>query len=209
MPTLIEHLDDDRLTRATMTGFNNVWPIAFSTWSAISRRAGSRRTRRGAPGKDAVGGEWLGRQQGYPVTKRAAKKWWEKAQKVGEQTYLKERVLPARAQDGKAAQVNEHLLRVIAAKYPMHIPGLYQTVLDKRTELPSWGLAQALIRAKLLGKDKFDLLRTAVKHKQLAHRLVALEAFKELDNVEFTTLLLAAIEALPTDVPVSTGFAGR
>ena len=51
---------------------------------------------RGAPGKDAVGGEWLGRQQGYPVTKRAAKKWWEKAQKVGEQTYLKERVLPAR-----------------------------------------------------------------------------------------------------------------
>jgi hypothetical protein len=152
--------------------------------------------------KRDVGGGWLRRLQAWRIKKSAAMDWWAKAQKVGEETYLLDRVLPAKGKnDGERRAANEHLLRVIAAKYPKHVPELYRTVLDKRPELDSSDLARTVVRCTLPVKEKIDLLESAVKHKDYAHRLSALRALKDVDRKRFDALLLATIEGLPTDVP--------
>jgi hypothetical protein len=147
-----------------------------------------------------VGGDWLRRLQGYPVLPDAARAWWEKARKVGEEAYVLDRVLPPAVKDGKRAHVSAHLLRVISVKYPGHVPALYRTVLDDRPDLNSWGLAEALARSSVPAKEKLDLLLAGVRHKEPAHRVPALRALKDLDKRQFDALLLATIEGFPTDV---------
>ena len=103
MPALIEHLDDDRLTRTTMTGFNDVWPmrVQHMVSDLLEGLAAEELGTGHRLGKEEVGGI-VASPEGYPVTKRAAKEWWEKARKVGEEDYLKDRVLPAPATGRKA-----------------------------------------------------------------------------------------------------------
>ena len=141
-----------------------------------------------------VGGGWLVRLQGWPVKKSAARAWWEKAQKQGEEAYLVERVLPSAAKGDEQAAVNAHLLRVIAAKFPKSIPVVYKTVLEKYPNLDSTPLAAALTRCSLPVKDKLDFLLTAAKHEKYAHLLPAFRAIRELDQKRFAALLLATIE---------------
>jgi hypothetical protein len=203
VPDLIEHLDDDRLTRAMMMGFNNFWPWHLRVRDVVGdllEGLAAEELMRGANGKD-VGGGWLRRQQGYPITVAAASQWWEKAQKVGEESYLLDHVLRVDGAEGKRGQISAHLLNAIQAKYPKQIPSLYQKVLDKRPELDSWGLVDAVLHCKLSDKDKLDLFIRAVKHKDSNHRLPALRAINKLDKKEFNSLLLATIESFPKDVP--------
>jgi hypothetical protein len=203
VPALIRHLDDDRLTRAMMMGFNN-----FRSWNLRVRDVvgdlleglAAEELTRGTEGED-VGGGWLRRQQGYRITAAAAEKWWKKAQKVGEETYLLSHVLPPQAKEGKPGHISPHLLNVVLAKYPKHIPSLYRKVLDERPELDSWLLADAFLRCKLPNKDKLDAFLHAAKHKDNQHRLPAFHAIKDLDKKEFTSLLITTIEGFPKDVP--------
>jgi hypothetical protein len=202
VPTLIQHLDDDRLTRAMMMGFNN-----FRSWNLRVRDVlgdlleglAAEELTRGTEGED-VGGGWLRRQQGYRITAAAAEKWWKKAQNVGEEAYLLSHVLPALAKEGEPGHISPHLLNLILAKYPKHIPSLYRKVLDERPELDSWLLADVFLRCKLPYKDKLDVFLHAAKHKDNQHRLPAFHAIKDLDKKAFTSLLLATIEGFPKDV---------
>ena len=76
VPALIDHLDDDRLTRAMMKGFNN-----FPSWHLRVKHGVSDLLEELA-GQD-LGRDWLRRQQGYTVTKAAAKMWWDEAPRSG------------------------------------------------------------------------------------------------------------------------------
>jgi hypothetical protein len=193
VPALIEHLDDDRLTRGMMQGFNN-----FRSWHLRVRFVVGDLLE-GLAGHD-IGRDWLRRQQGYGVEKAEALKWWDEARKVGEERYLLDHVLPRDDKDGKTAQVNTHQLRIIVAKYPRHVPDLYRTVLDKHPELESWPFIEALGRTKLSAREKLDLFLYATGNKDMRHRLPALYAIKELDQKQFDALVLAALKALPDDV---------
>lgn len=193
VPTLIDHLDDDRLTRSMMTGFNN-----FPSWHMrVKDVVGD--LLEGLAGEES-GRDWLRRQQGYEVEKAAARKWWKKARKVGEEAYLMAHALPP-PQDKERVWPRDQILRVILTKYPRHIPSLYRTVLDKRPDVDSWELVEALQKCKLPDRDKMDLFVRAVRHKDSEHRLPAFHAILELDRKRFTALWLEAIEALPRDVP--------
>jgi hypothetical protein len=194
VPALIEHLDDDRLTRAKMQGFNN-----FRDWHLRVRHVVSDLLE-GLAGED-LGRDWLRRQQGYPVEKAAAEKWWEKARKAGEEAYALEHVLPRKVKKGNTAVPGRDLLNLIRDKYPKHIPSLYRTVLDKRPELESWPLAEAALQSKLPQQEKLELFLPAVKHKDGRHWLPALRAVKELDAKQFAELLRATIDEFPKDVP--------
>jgi hypothetical protein len=202
VPALLEHLDDDRLTRAIMQGFNNFRPWHQRVKDVVGdilEGLAAEELDRAADGK-SVGGGWLRRQQGYPITPDAGRAWWEKARKLGEEAYLLDRVLPPAAKEGKRAHVNAHLLRVISVKYPKHVPALYRTVLDKRPDLYSGELAEVLARSPVPAKDKLDLFLSAARHKDATHRLPAFHALKNLDKKKFDALLLATIEGFPTDV---------
>lgn len=192
VPALIAHLDDDRLTRARMQGFNN-----FATWHM---RVGDvvSDLLEGVAGEE-TGRDWLDRQKGYRIDKAKAKTWWQKTSKVGEETYLLDHVF-IKATENQEEHVNEHLLNVILAKYPKHIPSLYRTVLDKRPELDSGQLSEAIVRCQLPAKVKMDLFVYGAAHKDNKHRFPALVAMKELEGKQFDALLLATIEKIPKDV---------
>jgi hypothetical protein len=145
--------------------------------------------------------DWLRRLQGYAVEKADAKKWWDQARKVGEEKYVLDHVLPRVAEEGENARVNEHHLHVLVAKYPKDVLDTYRTVLDKRPEVNSRVLAQAIVRCKLPDKDKLEILLRAAKHAKRGHRYQALDALKELDKKEFNALLIERLEKFPADLP--------
>jgi hypothetical protein len=193
VPSLIEHLDDDRLTRGIMTGFNN-----FKPWNLRVRHLVSDLLQ-GLSGKEQ-GRDWLDRQKGGVVDKEQAKKWWEQASKVGEEAYLLSHVLPEKAEKENAQFPNTQQLTLIQAKYPKHIPALYKRVLEKQPYLESWPLAEVIEASKLSTKEQLDLFEPAILHAQSNHRLPALWAIKKLDKKRFDAHLLSMIEAFPKDV---------
>lgn len=203
VPALITHLDDDRLTRAVMQGFNN-----FPTWHLrvgdvvgdLVEGLAAEELARGE-GDDDVGGGWLRRQQGYPVKKAAVEAWWAKARTEGEESYLLARVLPAagKRKAGEQIYVRPHLLTILSAKYPQHIPALYRKVLQERPEVGSWELATAVRDSKLPMAEKTGLLALGAGHKDFRHRLPALQFLSKLDQERFTTHLLNSLENLPAD----------
>lgn len=71
VPALIEHLDDDRLTRVRyivpLPWHLRVGDVAGSLLESLAGHS--------------IGSEWVPRKQGYRVTKAEAKKWWDQAAK--------------------------------------------------------------------------------------------------------------------------------
>jgi hypothetical protein len=78
VPAMIEHLDEDRLTRGMMQGFNNFFP----RYMRVGDVAGD--LLEGLAGHD-IDRDWVRRLQGHTVEKAKASQWWEKARKVGEE----------------------------------------------------------------------------------------------------------------------------
>jgi hypothetical protein len=187
VPALIEHLDDDRLTRTVLVGFDN-FPtyhrrVGEVVGDLLQELAG-----------EELGKDWLRRRQGYNVDKADARAWWEKAEKVGEEAYLLQRVLP----DGpKDVWPNQHMLNLIAKKYPKHLPTVYRTLLDKRPHMQSWPVAEAVAKSSLLAGQKKELFLHAVENKELEHRVRGLRHLRDLDEPQFVKLLIANLKSLP------------
>jgi hypothetical protein len=187
VPTLIEHLDDERLTRSIKQGFNNspTWNlrVADVVSDLLQELAG-----------EEVGQDWLRRQQGYAVERKDAQAWWEKASKEGEESYFLAHVLP---KDEKSQWPNSLMLSIISEKYPKHLPDLYKTVLDSRHKIQSWPVAAAVAKSSLPMDRQRELFLFAARHKNLAHRRLGLSYLQKLDPQQFITILLETLDALP------------
>jgi hypothetical protein len=187
VPALIEHLDDDRLTRSVKQGFNN-----FPTWNLRVRDVVSDLLQELA-GED-VGQDWLQRQQGWAVEKADAQDWWDKARKFGEKAYYLKHVLPA---GKKGGWPNSLMLDIIAERYPEHLPKLYRAILDERPKVQSWPVAEVVAKTSLSAQEKRNVFLYAARHKNLEHRRFALSHLQKLDPQQFMAILLATLEALP------------
>jgi hypothetical protein len=191
VPTLIAHVDDNRLTRAMEPGFNNRMPrhlcVRDVVMDILEGLAGEENAR-----------PWLPEQTGGTVKQAELKKWWDEARKTGEEAYLLAHVLPP---DPKAQWVREHMLKRLLVKYPHRLPQLYRTALEKHPRVYSWPLAEAVHRCPMPAREKVALFVWAADHKDYEQRMPALRALAELDRKQFNSLLLAAIDNIPTDVP--------
>ncbi len=202
VPALLEHLGDRRLTRSKSYAFNN-----FKSWNyrvgdlvdGIISNLADEELARGEDGKEVGKGAFLA-FLGWSVTKAAATAWWEKARKVGEEKYLMDRILPTRNEDGGPVGISSHLLRVLSAKYPKQLPGLYKTILEKRPDVKSEEFADVFAKSKAPAKAKIELFALGAKHKDFNHRHHALAALRNLDQKQFDALLLETIESFPKDV---------
>lgn len=186
VPSLIEHLEDERLTRISI--FGNEMHIFDLVGRILCELAG-----------DDVCRKWT-RNERHFLEKADILQWWEQARKEDESAYLLSHVLPTENDRG-IQRANFHQLQVLRIKYPDRIPSLYQMVLVKRPELKSDELAETLFNCKLPVSEKLDLLAYATGHKDNKHRQPALLFLSKLDRKRFTPLLIATIEAFPKDVP--------
>jgi hypothetical protein len=188
VPALIDHLNDQRLTRSIMHGFNN-----FPTWNMRVEHVVSVLLEEIA-GQE-IGRDWHLRQLGYPITKDAARKWWREASKLGEEAYALRNVLPKEGDEPK-----EGLLRVLVIRYPKHLPGLYRKVLDEHPKIHSGPLAEAVVRSSLPLKEKLAVLHEGARRSNPAQVYAALYQLRDIDHRGFVQIILRILYSAPRDV---------
>jgi hypothetical protein len=171
IPVLIEHLDDERLTRAFDLGFNNSPPhfrlvrefvsdviVYFADENLFQGRA------RGA----------------YElVEKPSAEKWWANAQKKGEKTYLLENVFPKKA--GRTLP-NPYMVLVLGKKYPNDLAKLYENVLKEKPQIDTDVIADAISKSTLPMQKKIELFKKGSSHENAGIRKVADTCLKSLES---------------------------
>jgi hypothetical protein len=170
-PTLLQHLDDDRLTRRSCQR-----PTKWQFHHDRVRDVVSDLLRDLADGELGPGTYW-----GWDVIrsealdKDTAQAWWNKVRHLGEEEYLLAHALPV-----DAKWPNQSILRVLAAKYPRNLLKVYRTLLEKRSEVYSWQLAELIVEASLPEKDKLAVLRYTAERPNVEHRRAALKALEKL-----------------------------
>jgi hypothetical protein len=198
VPALIEHLIDQRLTRAVDRGTGPEPPYRPAYRYRVCHLA-SDLLRGIADGglKEAPAAESPEEEPFEPhpkVLKKAdARAWWNKAQALGEERYLLSRVLP----EGGAPQgENTHLLRLLGHKYPQHLVRAYRTILVKYPEADSQPFAEAICASRLGKETKKELLLDGLRNEDPEHREAA-TALRRQDPGCFAELLVTLLDGLP------------
>jgi hypothetical protein len=187
VPALIEHLDDDRLTRCRKPrNYDLKW----------SEPAYHYRVRDVASDLvQMIAGTDRPERKGNPAgEKLAAAAWWDKARNQGEEAYLLAHVLPSEAKDERP---NSAQVRLLGKKYPRAVARVYREVLENRPRIDSWALAEAVATSSLSREEKVELFALAAGNKNLDHRCTALWKLKDLEAERFVTLLVATLDGLP------------
>jgi hypothetical protein len=187
VPALIEHADDIRLTRSFRRGFNNFPAYQCRIQDIVGDLL------QGLAG-DELGTDDLSHIKANPVDKAAARAWWERAKKVGEEAYLVAHVLPS---EKELHWPSRPMLRLLARKYPKQLPRLYQRVLEKRPDLETETLASFLASSSLSRDEKRAIFLLAASSKDLKRRAIALSRLQPLAPVRFVEILVATLDEMP------------
>jgi len=173
VPTLLDHLTDQRLTRTVEHMFD-----------------GTRRLRL----LDEIVRELLQGIVADRVEPAALRAWWARAQALGEEAYVLDHVLPAAS---GAQAPNGILLLVLAHKYPRRLEDAYTRALA-RPPMRTGDIAAAIARSALPAADRRRLLLEGAGNATLAHRFEALPLLQPLDPEAYATLLVRELDALPS-----------
>jgi hypothetical protein len=175
IPELIDHLEDNRLTRT----------LSFT---------GCRHCEVGHVISDLLHGLAAGdlRELRHQVDRDEAAAWWKKTRKMDEKAYLLAHVLPA-----DKMWPNPTILHILRKKYPQNLAGIYRTLLDKHPESRSWPVVRAIRDSSLPAAKQKELFLQGARHKSLKHRRAALEGLKDVDGKRFVQLLIENLEGLP------------
>jgi hypothetical protein len=174
VPALIEHLDDDRFSRGSTSGFNNFRPYTLTIGHLCSRLLYDLSARK-------IGGSYWA-LRGDRIDPKHAREWFERARKIGEEKWLLDHAVPPGRlepivnEDGRP---EGHLFRVIGAKYPDKLPDLYRAVLRK----PDPGnYIEEIVASNLTREQKVALFEEGIQNKVAHHRLRALEGLAAVDK---------------------------
>jgi hypothetical protein len=191
VPALIEHLNDERLTRARKEGFNNFRGYHYRVGDVVCDLL------QGLSGEE-LGKNWLRRQQGYRLDKAAVTKWWLEAKEIGEESYFVRRVLENK---NDKAWPNWLILQVLAHKYPSNLPGVYRRLVDDRPDMHGSDVAEAVATSSLSKESKRDLFRHGISSKSLDHRQDAIEQLHGLEPKDAASALVTALNAVTGESP--------
>jgi hypothetical protein len=202
VPTLIDHLDDDRLTQAMVSERKRTTVI---TTVGFRVRDAALLILKGLAGPSALQStEWPPRADAR--TKAEALAWWQQARKVPEEQYLLDHVYFGKQHPSEPfTHIVPDMLFVMSVKYPNDLPRIYRRVLDDEPADAEWLLPRLVSRSTLRREEKVGILSVAARHKNPDHYLDALRALQKLDQVRFSELLLRQIQAFPTEGPFSPG----
>lgn len=191
VPTLLEHLDDQRLTRSVTVGFNNFRTLPRRVGEVVSDLIEGL-------AEPELGQDWLSRQLGNVADNEPVRRWWEKAKAMGEEAYVTSHVFPVAK--GKNDAVNLACLRIVADRYPQHLGEVYVRLLQERPDLGSSQVAEAIAASEGLSQEeKRHLLQRGAEHPALARREDALFELFKLDAKDAEGRLMAELDRLPSD----------
>ncbi|MCX6382204.1 MAG: hypothetical protein NT023_22460 [Armatimonadetes bacterium] len=173
VPTLIKHINDDRLTRFEYwtPGYGGNVPHVPSMYSVSDISEDILRTLSGLE----------------KLSQKDVEAWWKNAQEVDEEESLMQRSLYVK--DGKMTS-NPHILHLIKWKYPERLAELYETMLTK------YPLGDKSLIGKLLAarcpddKRAADLLIQATKSPNLEQSKTAFWALMQTHDSRFAPLLI-------------------
>ena len=178
VPQLIRHLDDRRLTREIHPRIMNCPPLHGRFSEHVTR---------------ILEGLVLNDRH-TDLTKETASAWWKNAQKIGEEKYLRSKVLP---EDNNAEWPCGGMLSIIAAKYPEYLPELYRVALRDYPKMQSHPFVTALVDSTLPRQGKIQALLHGAEHRTLENRRAALFGLLKLKYEGFVGLLVRTLDSLP------------
>ncbi len=186
VPALLDHLNDDRLIRATFWYCTRPGTVYYRVGDAarylLRALADGTEPKPDARGEDA-----------------ALKTWWAKARAVGEEKYLVGRAHDAIA-NGHGP--NDVTLCALGARYPRRLDELYRELLDKGPGFPGDGsMAKAVARSELPREAKQKLLSRTAKHPDRRNRWGGLAYLHDIDPREADRLLIETLETVPDKLP--------
>ena len=190
VPTLLEHLDDARLTRATWQWFKGppqrvlVRDVVAVLLENLAGHEEYRKWRKQV---------YAGSMRSSPLVKRDVQKWWINAQNEKEEAYLLGHLV-------NNYPSGEHLnlpnLKVLGQKYPRNLGTVYRTILAKPS-LQSWPVVDVIVDSPLTNSEKTELLLVGASQKNLIHRVHALRMLQKFASKQFIELLCKALDDLP------------
>lgn len=195
VPALIKHVNDNRLTRGSWQGFQIQANGPLTVGHLCSRLLYDLSAR------SIGGGYW--EKRGDRLKPDEARKWFEKAQKVGEEKWLLHHAVP---KDGGGVIVNEEgrpetlIVRVLGAKYPARFPGVYRELLNLPARSSEWSRlinpAALVATSRLTRAQKLELLDEGLQAADVGHQVLSLSVIAELDPPRFRKSLLDLLRAL-------------
>lgn len=186
VPALIDHLDDDRLTRNSTTvrsinfGIPRAYPYSVKHFARdiLYRLMADDERHRG---------------EGDLLTKKDALAWWAEAKKEGEEAYLVRQVVDHCD--------NKYLLAVIGHKYPKRFPDIFEAL---RKAKPAWidlrPLVASLVRSSLSIGTKTEVLVELTKSGDDERQAAALCGLHQIAPDEFHKRLIAVLADLSPEV---------
>ncbi|MFL5242022.1 MAG: hypothetical protein ACJ8FY_07930 [Gemmataceae bacterium] len=197
VPALIEHLTDDRLTRSEAARYCG--PIYLRVGDIVSHLI------QGLAGENLKPDlEVCQNDEAFPpvfsIDKDKVNKWWKRTSMISEEQYAVDHVMLRDGGKEDEKVRTDHLLHLIALKYPKHLPKLYRAALEDHPSVSSNEVAHAIGKSKLSKEEKMALFVYAAGRPNLEDRYDALGQIKHIDKERYTKLLLETLENLPKDI---------
>jgi hypothetical protein len=209
VPTLIAHLDDRRMTRMKY-GYNSFLTVGQACGLILDRFMGERIDRIDLTAKEreerknALPGIGMpiffnNEESLRPLNRDAVKEWWNDARAGSEKDYLLEKLF-SNYRAGITTHTLGHnavILKVLAARFPDELKGVYVKALDSKDDLGLPHIIDVILNSKLDAKSKREMIDLGIVHNNPKHRMRALGALSELDNEEYSRRLLQMLERIP------------
>lgn len=187
IPALIEHLDDNRLTRAVLERFDNFPGYQYRV------RHFARDILQGFADPQAC--SWLYQLRDDDVDVASIRTWWTEISQMGEEAYALQHVLTS---SNDAVRPNPYLLELLEYKYPRRLPEVYRRLLRDRPEMTLDEVADALGRSSIDNRTKRDLLILAIDSDNPEWRLTGLQCLQSVEADEFHQRLVRLLATLST-----------
>jgi hypothetical protein len=175
VPALLAHLDDDRMTRAQMSGMHKfrgyIRPLREIAGDALQQIAGG-------------------------AIRATAAEWWEQARTLAEDEYLVERFL-----DAPSAFERQGPLRILAAKFPERLELAVIELVELHPERVAHPVVDTIADGSMRKQKKIELLERIAAVKE--QRLHALRRLAEVDEPRFCELFLEVLQNAPSKTPSS------
>lgn len=188
VPALIDHVQDDRLSRARFeNGLGSSHDLTVGHICSLLLYNLSGRTIEGS----------FSESSGTRLNPDEARKWFTLAQKRGEERWLVDQAVPKESgRLGFGVRPEPTIVRAIAAKYPDRLPEVYQAILRKPTSDILGDYVDEILVSKLTREKQIALFEIGTKNTNIDHSLYALKGLATVSPSSFRKQLLLTLKSI-------------